>query len=212
MEGRIRVDIMAEMIPTMANVNPEATTGTSALVQREVALTTRQLSSQLLTVRREQSVIVSSLEADVARLGSLSGLYGGQNWCSSLNSDLPADWDLVFDFMGRHTSPGSGRVGDNIEDCVARADTGPSLYVGPWPQHGTLDQVHTHLASAQVLNLQKDISDLRDRILSKYVSIDSFIFPSLSETVVWCIQHMPGDFNFIGRSLFALWHWEGVIL
>jgi hypothetical protein len=49
------------------------------------------------------------------------------------------------------------------------------------------------LASSQVLNLQKEIADLRDRILSNSVSIDSFIFPSLTKTVEWCVQHLPGD-------------------
>jgi hypothetical protein len=33
-----------------------------------------------------------------------------------------------------HTSPGSGRVGYKIEDCVARFDVGPSLPGGVWPQ------------------------------------------------------------------------------
>jgi hypothetical protein len=41
--------------------------------------------------------------------------------------------------------------------------------------------------------MKKDISDLRDRISSNSVSIDSFIFPSLGKTVEWCIQHLPGD-------------------
>jgi hypothetical protein len=41
--------------------------------------------------------------------------------------------------------------------------------------------------------MKKDIADLRDRISSNSVSIDSFIFPSLGKTVAWCIQHLPGD-------------------
>jgi hypothetical protein len=41
--------------------------------------------------------------------------------------------------------------------------------------------------------MKKEIADLRDRISSNSVSIDSFIFPSLGKTVAWCIQHLPGD-------------------
>jgi hypothetical protein len=52
--------------------------------------------------------------------------------------------------------------------------------------------------SDQVINMKKDIADLRDadlrdRISSNSVSIDSFIFPSLGKTVAWCIQHLPAD-------------------
>jgi hypothetical protein len=107
----------------------------------------------------------------------------------------------VLDFLGRHTSPGSGRVGDNIEDCVARSEIGPSLPGGPWPQRANYDQYASPLASDQVLNLQREIADLRNRISSNSVSIDSFIFPSLTKPVEWCVQHLPGD---IDHSLICL--------
>jgi hypothetical protein len=47
----------------------------------------------------------------------------------------------------------------------------------------------------QVINMKKDIADLRGQISSSSVSvsIDSFIFPSFGKTVAWCIQHLPGD-------------------
>jgi hypothetical protein len=41
--------------------------------------------------------------------------------------------------------------------------------------------------------MNKEIADLRDRISSNSVSIDSFIFPSLANNFAWCIQHLPGD-------------------
>jgi hypothetical protein len=53
-------------------------------------------------------------------------------------------------------------------------------------------------ALTQLINLQKEIADLRDQILNKLVAIDSFIFPSLSKTVAWCVQHLPGD---VGQAL-----------
>jgi hypothetical protein len=51
------------------------------------------------------------------------------------------------------------------------------------------------LASGQDLNLQTEIADLRDRISSNSVSIDSFIFPSLTKTVDWCVHHTYLEFN-----------------
>jgi hypothetical protein len=114
MEGRIRANTIAEIIPMMAHIKIEATSGTAALVQREVAVASRKLTSQLQDVRREHSVTVSNLETELARLGALSVLYGGQHVCSSLNSDLPANWELVLEFLGRQTSPGLGRVSDKI--------------------------------------------------------------------------------------------------
>jgi hypothetical protein len=110
-----------------------------------------------------------------------------------LSSDFPADWELVLDFLGRRASPGSGRVGDKIEDCVARFDVGPSLTGGVWPQRSLPEQPGTTSTSDQVINMKEDIADLRDQISSNAVSIDSFIIPSLGKTVEWCIQHLPDD-------------------
>jgi hypothetical protein len=180
--SNIRADIMEEMIPMMDQVNLKAITGTLVLLQREVALAPRQLSSQLQDVCREHSVIVVSLEAEVARLGSRSGFSGGEHLCGSLNSDFPVDWDLVLNFLGRHTSPGYGRVGDKIEYCV--------FLRGLWAQGSNLTQAPPGLSLAQVFNLQKESADIHD---CKSVSIDSFIFPSLLKAIEWCIQHLPGD-------------------
>jgi hypothetical protein len=100
-----------------------------------------------------------------------------------LGSDFPVDWELVLDFLGRHTSPGYGRIGDKIEDCVARFDVGTSLPGGVWHQRSLTDQSGTTSTSDHVINMKKDIAALRDRISSNSVSIDSFIFPSLGKTV-----------------------------
>jgi hypothetical protein len=113
--------------------------------------------------------------------------------CCALNSDFPANWELVLDFLGRHTSPGSRRAGEKIEDCVARFDVGPSLPGGVWSQRSFPEQPGATSPSYQVINMKKEITDLRDRISSNSVSNDSFIFPSLGKTVAWCIQHLPGD-------------------
>jgi hypothetical protein len=76
---------------------------------------------------------------------------------------------------------------------VAHSDIWLSLPGGSWPHRANSDQSASPLVSAQVLNLQKEIADLRDRILSNSVSIDSLIFPSLSKTVAWCVQYLPVD-------------------
>jgi hypothetical protein len=66
---------------------------------------------------------------------------------------------------------------------------------GLWPQQANHEPTESPLGSDQGLNLQNEIADLRDRILRNLVSIDSFIFPSLTKTVAWCIQHLPADVN-----------------
>jgi hypothetical protein len=193
MEAMIRSEILSEIMPIIGRIKNDAAAGTSALVNREVALATRQLSSELQSLRHEHHVAISSLESDLAQLVALGGLVSHSPICGALNSDFPADWELVLDFLGRHTSPGSGRVGDRIEDCVTRFDVGPSLPGGVWSQRSLPKQPGANSPSDQVINMQKKIADLRDRISSNSVSIDSFIFPSLRKTVAWCIQHLPGD-------------------
>jgi hypothetical protein len=96
----------------------------------------------------------------------------------ALNDDFHADWDLVLDFLGQHT--------DKIEYYVAWTSGDPSFLPGPSPAQSP------PLASAQVLNLHKEIA-LRARISSKSVSIDSFIFPSLANTIDWCMHRLPRD-------------------
>jgi hypothetical protein len=46
MEARIRSDILSEIMPIIGRIKNDAAAGTSALVNREVALETRQLSSR----------------------------------------------------------------------------------------------------------------------------------------------------------------------
>jgi hypothetical protein len=164
MESRIRSEILSEIMPIIGRIKSDAADGTSALVNREVALATRQLSSEPQSIRHEHHVAISSLESDLTRLVGLGGLSSHSPICGALSSDFPANWELVLDFLGRHTSPGSGRVGDKIEDCVARFDVGPSLPGGIWPQRSLPDQPGTTSTSDQVINTKKDISDLRDQI------------------------------------------------
>jgi hypothetical protein len=140
MESRIRSDILSEIMPMIGWIKSDATAGTAALVEREVDLATRQLSSQLQAACHEHSLTVSKIESDLAWLVGRGGLSSGQHVCSALNSDFPSDWELVLDFLGQHTSPGSGRVGDKIEDCVARSDIGPSLSGGLSPQQANYEQ------------------------------------------------------------------------
>jgi hypothetical protein len=183
MEARIRSGILSEIMPIIGRIKNNASAGTSALVNREVALATRQLSSELQSLHHEHHVAISSLKSDLARLVALGGLASHSPICGALNSDFLADWDLVLDFLGRHTSPGSRRVGDKIEDCVARFDVGPSLPGSVWSQQSFPEQPGANSPSDQVINMKKEIADLCDRISSNSVSIDSFIFPSLGKTV-----------------------------
>jgi hypothetical protein len=77
-ESRIRSDIMSEIMPMIGQIKSDATAGTAALVEREVAVATRQLSSQLQAARREHSVTVSNIESDLARLVGRGELLSGQ--------------------------------------------------------------------------------------------------------------------------------------
>jgi hypothetical protein len=186
MESKIRSEILSEIMPIIGRIQSDAAAGTSALVNREVALATKQSSSELQSPRHGHHVAISSLESDLARLIGLVGLTSHSPICG-------ANWELVLNFLGRHTSPGSGRVGDKIEDCMARFDVGPILPSGVWPQRSFPEQPGATSPSDQVINMKKEIADLHDWISSNSVSINSFIFPSLGKTVAWCIQHLPDD-------------------
>jgi hypothetical protein len=78
MEARIRSDILSEIMPIIGRIKSDAAVGTSALVNREVALTTRQLSSELQSLSHNHHVAISSLESELARLVALDGL--GMDW------------------------------------------------------------------------------------------------------------------------------------
>jgi hypothetical protein len=100
MESRIRSDIMSEIMLMIGRIKSDVTAGKLALVEREVSLATRQLSSQLQADHHQHSLTVSNLESDLARLVGRGGLSSGQHVCSSLNYDFPADWELVIDLLG----------------------------------------------------------------------------------------------------------------
>jgi hypothetical protein len=74
MESRIRSEILSEIMPIIGRIKSDAAAGTSALVNREVALATRQLSSELQSARHEHHVAISSLESDLTRRVGLGAL------------------------------------------------------------------------------------------------------------------------------------------
>jgi hypothetical protein len=115
MGSRIPSGILSEIMPMIGRIKSDTTSGTATLVEREVALATMQLYSQLQVARQEDIVTISNLESDLARLVGRRGLSSGHHVCSALNSDFLADCELVLDFLGGgHTSHGYGRVGDKI--------------------------------------------------------------------------------------------------
>jgi hypothetical protein len=115
MESRIQSEILSEIMPIIGRIKSDAAAGTSALVNREVSLATRQLSSELQSVRHEHHVAISSLESDLTRLVGLGGLSSRSHICGALSSDFPTEWELVLDFLGRHTSPGSGVLATRLK-------------------------------------------------------------------------------------------------
>jgi uncharacterized protein YqgV (UPF0045/DUF77 family) len=92
MESRIQSEIFSEIMPIIRRIKSDAAAGTSALVNREVALATRQLSSELQSVRHEHHVAISSLESDLTRLVGLGGLSSHSPICGALSSDFPVEW------------------------------------------------------------------------------------------------------------------------
>jgi hypothetical protein len=74
MESMITLEILSESMPIIGSIKSDAAAGTSALVNREVALSTRQLSSELQSARHEHHVAISSPESDLTRLVGLGGL------------------------------------------------------------------------------------------------------------------------------------------
>jgi hypothetical protein len=74
MEGRIRSDIMAEIMPIIGRIKSNATAGTAAFVEREVDLAIRQLTLQLQAFHHDHIVTVSNLETHLARLIGRGGL------------------------------------------------------------------------------------------------------------------------------------------
>jgi hypothetical protein len=58
MEARILSNILSEIMPIIGRIKNDAASGTSALVNREVALATRQLSSELQLILHENHVAI----------------------------------------------------------------------------------------------------------------------------------------------------------
>jgi hypothetical protein len=85
MESRIRSDILSEIMPMIGRIKSDVTAGTAALVERDVALATRQLSSQLQATRHDHSVAISKFESDLALLVGRGVLSSGHHVCSALN-------------------------------------------------------------------------------------------------------------------------------
>jgi hypothetical protein len=152
MEARIRSEILSEIMPIIGRIKNDAAAGTSALVSREFALATRQLSLELQSLRHEHHVAISRLESDLARLAALCGLASHSPICGgALNSDFPTDWELVLNFLGRHTSPGSGCVGDKIEDCVVALTLTPACRAAYGLSNhflSNLEQLHCRIKSS----------------------------------------------------------------
>jgi hypothetical protein len=79
MESRIRSDILSEILPMIKQINSDAATGTASLVNIEVVLATRKLSSKLQAARHEHSVTFSNLDSDLAWLVGRGGLSSGKH-------------------------------------------------------------------------------------------------------------------------------------
>jgi hypothetical protein len=96
------------------------------------------------------------------------------------------DWLMVVNFFARHTSPQSSTIGDNIDAALASiaGAGGGDLVVNQLSSHG-----------AAVGALQKEMQDIRDRLVSTCVTMGNLVFPTLEFTTKWTTLELPQDPN-----------------
>jgi hypothetical protein len=127
-----------------------------------------EVDASLVPLLAERSTIQRELMTTKAQLSTME---------NQLSSSLPGatfqgDWLMVVDFFARNTYPQSSTIGDKIDTALASSA-------------GTAggNQLCSH--GAAVGNLQKEIQDLRDRLVSTCVTMGNLVFPTLECTTKW---------------------------
>jgi hypothetical protein len=108
------------------------------------------------------------------------------------------DWLMVY-FFSRHTSSNSSTIGDNIDDALASsAGAGGGDLIG--------NQISSY--GAAVGTLQKEMQDLRDRLVSTCATMCNIVFPNLKFTTKWTTLELPQDpeADFICVEAVTLFH------
>jgi hypothetical protein len=90
---------------------------------------------------------------------------------------------MVFAFFVRHTSSHSLVIGDDINAT-------PTLGFGAG---GTGHVNQPLVGSAIMVNLQKDMQDLCDRIVSTCVTMVNQVYPTLDFMTMWTTLKLPHD-------------------
>jgi hypothetical protein len=108
---------------------------------------------------------------------------------NQLSSSLPGamfqgDWLMVVDLFARHTSPQSSTIGDKIDNALASSAgaAGNDLLGNQLSSHGTM-----------VGTLQKEMQDIRNRLVSTCVAMSNLVFPTPEFTTKWTTLEIPQD-------------------
>jgi hypothetical protein len=133
-----------------------------------------KLDASLDPILAEQATMQRELTTTKTRLATVE---------KQLSNSLPGaafqyDWLMVVDFFARHTSPQSSTIGDKIDTLLA-SNTGTAGG----------NQLCSH--GATIGTLQKEMQDLRDRLVSTCVTMVNIVFPTLEFTTKWTTLELP---------------------
>jgi hypothetical protein len=106
---------------------------------------------------------------------------------NQLSNSLPretfqGDWLMVVNFFAWHKHPQFSTIGDKIDTAMA-SNTGAAGG----------NQICSHDAVVGIL--QKEMQDIRDRLVSTYVTMGNLAFPTLEITTTWTTLELPQDPN-----------------
>jgi hypothetical protein len=93
---------------------------------------------------------------------------------------------MVVDFFAQHISPQTFTIGDKIDTALASSAgaAGGDLLGNQFSSHG-----------AAVRTLQKEMQDLRDRLVSTCVTMGNLVFPTLEFITKWITLELPQNYD-----------------
>jgi hypothetical protein len=137
-----------------------------------------KVEAAVAPLRVERGVMERELLACKARLTKM-----GARVASSLpGPSFQDDWMMVIEFFSRHTLPRSNKIGDKIDVALTPGAGGMGT--------GLIGNGSTS-GGAAIGTLQKEMQDLRDRLVSTCVTMGKHVFPTLEYTTKWTTLELP---------------------
>ena len=182
----------------------------------------KQLQILQASIGSNSSLIseVASLKREVKRLEHASVLQAQDLSSLKLTGSSPSmpprfldDWQLVFDFFMRNTTPSAPPLVGNVLEKSVRENSSEvrklalslanaSLSSGPAPSltssftSGGPNWAPRSLGPpGDLAALDKEVQELKARMSSKSVTIDTFTFPTLAGTRAWATANLPSSPN-----------------